>query len=411
MRVGSLFSGYEGLGMAVDVVFPGAQRAWFCEWDEAPSKILDHHWPTVPNHRDVTQIDWDTMPPVDILTGGYPCQPFSAAGQRKGTDDDRHLWPYVRDAIRHLRPRYTLLENVAGHRSMGFDRVLGDLAEDGLDVRWTSLRASDVGAPHHRERLFILVTDPSGGRPEGVNGVTGRGTSCGSRHGEPCGGDRRTSADTDSGECDGDERAQGRGPLGREIVAGCGAGLPAHTDRERHEGGRATRRPDTEWASEAGQRRALSRGSGAVPSDDHSLGREQGAGQSSPGESEESGDLSSVAVLPDAENYGRQRTGEARHWGSGSADGHSRIQWGAYAPAVRRWERLTRPAPAPTELNSNGKPRLSAAFAEWMMGLPAGHVTDPAIGISRSHQLKAIGNGVCPQQAIAAYAALRGRAE
>ena len=132
--------------MAVEAV-TGATPAWFVEFDKAPSKILAHHWPDVPNYGDVTKINWETMPPVDILTGGYPCQPFSQAGQRKGTNDDRHLWPYVREAIRVLRPRFTILENVAGHRSLGFDRVLGDMAEDGLHVRWTSIRASDVGAP------------------------------------------------------------------------------------------------------------------------------------------------------------------------------------------------------------------------------------------------------------------------
>ncbi|WP_141695370.1 DNA cytosine methyltransferase, partial [Klebsiella pneumoniae] len=93
---------------------------------------------------------------------GSPCQPFSHAGQRKGTNDERHIWPYVREAIRRVRPRYTVLENVAGHRSLGFDRVLGDLAEDGLHVRWTSIRASDIGAPHQRERVFLFVTDPAG---------------------------------------------------------------------------------------------------------------------------------------------------------------------------------------------------------------------------------------------------------
>lgn len=82
------------------------------------------------------------------------------------------------------------------------------------------------------------------------------------------------------------------------------------------------------------------------------------------------------------------------------------VEWGAYAPAVRRWEQLTRPAPPPTEPNRNGRPRLAAAFAEWMMGLPAEHVTNPTIGLSRSEQLKAIGNGVCPQQALAALAIL-----
>lgn len=80
--------------------------------------------------------------------------------------------------------------------------------------------------------------------------------------------------------------------------------------------------------------------------------------------------------------------------------------WGKYAPAIARWEKVVGPVPAPTEPNSNGRPRLAAQFAEWMMGLPAGWVTDPAIGISRTHQLKAIGNGVCPQQALAALAIL-----
>ena len=76
--------------------------------------------------------------------------------------------------------------------------------------------------------------------------------------------------------------------------------------------------------------------------------------------------------------------------------------WGKYAPAIARWEKVVGPAPAPTEPNRNGRPRLAAAFAEWMMGLPPGHVTDPAIGISRAEQLKAVGNGVCPQQCYAA---------
>ena len=157
LTTGSLFSGYAGLDMAVNAYF-GSRTAWFVEIDAAPSRILAHHWPEVPNHGDITTIDWAQVEPVDILTGGYPCQPFSAAGRRKGEDDERHLWPYVREAIRHLRPQYTVLENVAGHRSLGFDRVLGDLAEDGLHAQWCSVRASDVGACHRRERLFILVT-------------------------------------------------------------------------------------------------------------------------------------------------------------------------------------------------------------------------------------------------------------
>ena len=348
MRIGSLFSGYGGLDLAALQLFPQSSVAWHCEWDDAPAKILDHHWPRVPNLRDVTEVDWTTIEPVDILTGGYPCQPFSAAGQRKGTDDERHLWPYVRDAIRLLRPRFTLLENVAGHRSLGFDRVLGDLAEDGMHVRWTSLRASDVGAPHHRERIFILVSAPNAngaalrehaGESPAKEAWTQSGDRSGDLGGERSDQDRRNAPNPNSGECDRDERTQGRQALGREAFAGCGVGLPSDTDR---------------------------------------VGCGQGSGQSSAGEAEESTPVSGVSALPD---------------------------WGTYGPAVRRWERLTRPAPAPTELNGNGRPRLNAAFAEWMMGLPAGHVT-AVPGISRANQLKAIGNGVCPQQAVSAYSSL-----
>lgn len=337
MRIGSLFSGYGGLDLAALQLFPQSSVAWHCEWDDAPAKILDHHWPAVPNHRDVTTLDWTTVEPVDILTGGYPCQPFSTAGQRKGTDDERHLWPYVRDAIRLLRPRFTLLENVAGHRSLGFDRVLGDLAEDGMHVRWTSLRASDVGAPHHRERLFILVTYPERfGSQEGRQRDRMDSQLAWSSSGiDPL-------PDTDGGECDRNERTQGRSAVGREVAPGNRAGFSADAEGQRLSGQQQPQRVQAERSSAHG----------------------------------------SIGVLPG-------------------------IDWGDYGPAVRRWERVTRPAPAPTELNSNNKPRLNAAFAEWMMGLPAGHVT-AVPGISRAHQLKAIGNGVCPQQAFAAYSSLLG---
>jgi DNA (cytosine-5)-methyltransferase 1 len=92
MRIGSLCSGYGGLDLAALQLFP-ASVAWHCEYDPAPSKILEHHWPDVPNYRDITSLDFDSLPEIDILTAGYPCQPFSAAGRRKGTDDERHLWP------------------------------------------------------------------------------------------------------------------------------------------------------------------------------------------------------------------------------------------------------------------------------------------------------------------------------
>ncbi|OFN80062.1 hypothetical protein HMPREF2526_06130 [Corynebacterium sp. HMSC070E08] len=160
MRIGGMFAGYSGLEMGVMQVLD-AKPAWFAEIDQAPARILQHHYPDVSNLGDVTKVDWGSVPPIDILTAGYPCQPFSQAGHRKGTHDERHLWPYVFDAIKHLRPRIAFFENVRGHLTLGLTEVLEDLASIGWDAQWECVRASDVGAPHHRERLFILATNPN----------------------------------------------------------------------------------------------------------------------------------------------------------------------------------------------------------------------------------------------------------
>ena len=157
MRIGSLFTGTGALDMAVAAHY-GATVAWHVEFDKHPSAILAHHYPDIPNHHDVTSVDWAAVEPVDIITGGYPCQPFSHAGNRKGTNDERHLWPYVADSLRVLRPRLAVFENVAGHLSLGFDTVLADLAALGFDAEWVVVRASDAGAPHRRERVFIVAT-------------------------------------------------------------------------------------------------------------------------------------------------------------------------------------------------------------------------------------------------------------
>lgn len=156
--IGSLCSGYGGLDLAV-IEATGLPVAWHIENDPAPSRVLHTHWPNVPNYHDVTAVQWSTVPPVDVITAGYPCQPFSLAGRRKGTDDERHLWPHIAEAIRRIRPGLVILENVPGHRSLGFGAVLGDLASIGYDAQWQSVCASDVGAPHGRERVFIAASD------------------------------------------------------------------------------------------------------------------------------------------------------------------------------------------------------------------------------------------------------------
>lgn len=158
LKIGSLCTGIGGLDLAAEETL-NAETIWYYEYHNPTAKILAQRWPHLQNHGDITNTKWHHREPIDILTAGYPCQPFSKAGQRKGVEDERHLWPHINTAIRILRPQYVLLENVPGHRSLGLDTVLGDLAQSGYDAEWTTLRASDVRAPHHRERLFIVATD------------------------------------------------------------------------------------------------------------------------------------------------------------------------------------------------------------------------------------------------------------
>jgi DNA (cytosine-5)-methyltransferase 1 len=165
MKIGSLCTGYGGLDMAVEAYFD-AETAWVSEIDKPASQLIKARI-NKPNLGNLKIIDWANVEPIDIITAGYPCQPFSHAGNRKGADDERHLWPYIKTAISILRPRFVVLENVRGHFGLGFGDVLSDLAHIGYNARWTLVRASDVGAPHRRERLFI-VAYPSGSRWTGT---------------------------------------------------------------------------------------------------------------------------------------------------------------------------------------------------------------------------------------------------
>lgn len=165
-RAGSLFSGAGGLDMAVEKVF-GARVVWHSENHPAAAAVLTSRWPGVPNLGDITAIEWQLAETVDVVCAGWPCQPFSPAGKRKGATDERALWPHVTRALRVLRPRHVVLENVPAVLRFGeFDRVAADLASLGYDMAWTCLRASDVGAPHRRERLFIVASHADSPRPQ-----------------------------------------------------------------------------------------------------------------------------------------------------------------------------------------------------------------------------------------------------
>jgi len=188
MKIGSLFSGVAGLDRAVEAV-TGATPAWFVEFDPAPSKVLARHYPDTPNYGDITTVDWSQVEPVDIITGGFPCQDLSHAGLRKGLRPGTRsgLWEHMAYAIDQLHPRLVVIENVRGllsaeaHSNMepcawclgddsdshmrALGAVLGDLADLGYDARWLGIRASDAGAPHGRFRIFI-VAYPDPPRPQ-----------------------------------------------------------------------------------------------------------------------------------------------------------------------------------------------------------------------------------------------------
>jgi DNA (cytosine-5)-methyltransferase 1 len=151
-------SGYGGLDLAVLAVL-NARLAWCADPDKHASRVLAAHFPGVPNLGDLRAVDWAAVPPVDLVTAGFPCQDISTAGQGAGIEEGTRsgLWTCIAEAVRQLRPRFVVVENVAALRSRGLGQVIGTLAEMGYDTQWASLRASDIGAAHRRERVFVAV--------------------------------------------------------------------------------------------------------------------------------------------------------------------------------------------------------------------------------------------------------------
>lgn len=157
LAAGSLCTGYGGLDLAVEAV-TGGRLAWYADTDRAASRVLAARYPDLANLGDITTVDWSAVTPVDILTAGFPCQDISNAGRRAGITGARSsVWKAVAQAIRALQPHIAFVENVAALRGRGLDTVVGDLATIGYDSRWLCLRASDVGAAHRRDRLFLLA--------------------------------------------------------------------------------------------------------------------------------------------------------------------------------------------------------------------------------------------------------------
>jgi len=156
MRLLDLFSGIGGFSYAAETLIGGYETVAFCEMDKFCQKILKKHWPQVPIFDDVRTIDAARLGRIDIVTGGYPCQPFSQAGRRQGEEDERHLWPEMLRIIKSCQPRYVLAENVAGHVTMGLDQVLTDLEDQGYTTRAIIVPACAKNAPHRRDRVWII---------------------------------------------------------------------------------------------------------------------------------------------------------------------------------------------------------------------------------------------------------------
>lgn len=163
LTFGSLFAGIGGMDL-------GLERAgWECRWqveiDEWCRKVLTKHWPDVPKYTDVREVGGDNLERVDLIAGGFPCQPVSLMGHRLAQFDPRWLWPEFGRLVGELRPRYVLVENVTGLLTAGVGDVLGDLAACGYDAEWQCIPAAAVGAPHIRDRIFILAYPTGSQRP------------------------------------------------------------------------------------------------------------------------------------------------------------------------------------------------------------------------------------------------------
>ena len=159
LTVGSLFAGIGGFDLGLERA--GMQVKWQVEIDSYCLKVLEKHWPHVKRYTDITTVRWEEVEPVDLVCGGFPCQPVSVAGKRKGTADERWLWPEFVRCLGVLRPRYVLIENVPGlltaNRGRSFAELLRDLAACGYNAEWDCLPASAFGAPHWRDRMWFIA--------------------------------------------------------------------------------------------------------------------------------------------------------------------------------------------------------------------------------------------------------------
>jgi DNA (cytosine-5)-methyltransferase 1 len=251
LALGSLFSGIGGLELGLEWAGIGPVR-WQVEQDAFCRQVLAKHWPDATRHDDVRTVGAANLEPVDVVCGGFPCQDLSTAGKRAGLAGARSgLWSEYARVVRELRPRIVVVENVSALVGFGLDTVLGDLAALGYGAWWDCVRAADAGAPHRRERLFIVAYAPSGGQRSrgdvpraGESDADGSGAALADADGrgesEPSGPqcEERGRA-RDRGEARGVADADGAGLEGRRLSGrGCPDERAARADRGAGAGGR-----------------------------------------------------------------------------------------------------------------------------------------------------------------------------
>ena len=204
MNHASLFSGIGGFDLAAE--WMGWNNVFNCEWEEFPRQVLKHHFPNATQYGDIKELDATTYAGrIDILTGGFPCQPYSLAGKRKGKEDERHLWPEMLRVIRECAPRYVVGENVRGlvgwNGGMVFEEVCADLEAEGYAVQSFLLPAASVGAPHIRYRIWFVAYANDARGSYGHGQVQGADGEVRQRHdrAQSCNAGGGNASDTDDG--------------------------------------------------------------------------------------------------------------------------------------------------------------------------------------------------------------------
>ena len=356
--IGSLFTGYGGLDMGVAMAIdPDARVAWTSDVEPGPCKLATVRWPDTPNLGDITKINWGDVEPVDIICGGSPCQDLSLAGKRAGmaTGTRSGLWESMAAAVETIRPRLVVWENVLGALSArayspveSEPGMLGDRAARPA-LKAAGRVAGDLAALGYDCRWAVVRASDAGAPHQRA-----RFFLIGHPHGQPWDVRRPTTPG----------QTPSMRPLRDPAGPSDGALIPTPTASD-HKAGR----------HQAGTGHSLTQAVQLLPTpkaNDGIMGLPRTSGRPS----EKSTHLATRLEYTD---------------------------YGDYAPAIARWEKVTgRDAPPPTNppRREGGKPQLSARFVEWLMGLPDGHVTD--LNLSREQQLRMLGNGVVPQQAALA---------